>query len=354
MFHSFLTKQGGLENIADNNSMCARKGKRKPLKKFSGEIQPFNISIPPKQKDSPEEEDISDDNYADFCISYKGENESVEDDEIQFQSPDIKIGIQSNPQDVTEYELILHNEMRKRETIYPTKIVNQILTYKQKGLALSYICRIHYKSQLTSNALFTAYGIFDRILRLTTVTEEDMNTFGVAALLIASKMEDVKVLKTDIAVACTHNAITKDDLLKKEMQIACILNFDFTFPTALFFLNYYLRISSMTQEKLLFARYVCEMCLTVEAFNEIKPSALAATSVVITRLVYQSDEEAWPEILESFTQYSLADLEHHIMNAYEVLVNECEENDFIRIKYEQKLYSRVALKEIPDPSPLFN
>ena len=353
MFHSFLTKQGGSENIPDNNSTRMRKGKRKPLKKFSSEIQPFSISIPPKQKDNSEEEDISDDIDTDFCISYKCENENVEEEEIQFHSADIKIGVPSNPQDVTEYELVLHNEMRKRETIYPTKIVNQNLTFKQKGLALSYICRIHYKSQLTSNALFTAYGIFDRILRITTVTEEDMNTFGVAALLIASKMEDVKVLKADIAIACTHNAITKDDLLKKEMQIACILNFDFTFPTVLFFLNYYLRISSMTQEKLLFARYVCEMCLAVEEFDGIKPSALAATAVVITRLVYQSSEEAWPQILESFTQYSLADLERHIMDAYEILVNEREENDFIRIKYEQKLYSRVASKEIPDPSPIF-
>ena len=126
-----------------------------------------------------------------------------------------------------------------------------------------------------------------------------------------------------------------------------MLNFKLEFTTPLFFLNYFLRISGQSQESMLFARYVIEVCFTAPEFIGVKPSVLASVAVIIMRVVY--GEEPWAKNLADFTQYSLEEPKSDIRNAYQVLTNyERPESKFVRAKYGSELFMEVAQFEIPD------
>ena len=354
MLKSFFIDTRRLVTEKENDNLAAIKRKRAPLRPLEGKFIKSNIVIPknPDFLDKNEDEDFDDDTLQ-YELTDTNDNKLSNDEKFVFTHQEIPIGDPSNCQDVFQYEQIIYRQMRERELIYPDNVVIQDLTAYERGTTIDYIDRIHYKSQLTTNSLYTAFGIFDRLLKLTIITGESAKAFGVASLLLASKMEDIRPLKIDIAVACSHNTLSAKDLLKKEMQISYLLDFDFAFPTPLFFLNYFIRLSNVTQEKLLFARYVMETCLTSQDFAEIKPSAIAATAIVFMRMIYQPDDEPWTEELANFSQYGLDDLEQHILDAYQLLITEREESCFIRTKYETDEFHNVALKEIPDVSILF-
>lgn len=160
-------------------------------------------------------------------------------------------------------------------------------------------------------------------------------------------MEDIIPIQVEIAVNCAKNIFTKEELRKKETQLANIVGFDFAFPTPYFFLSYMLRISGQTQESMLFARYIMEVCMTCSNFIDVRPSAIAATVIVITRVYY--GKAPWDDTLEGYTCYTLENLSEHIKDAYEVLTTpDREESKFIRLKYSTAPFLGVSNFEIPD------
>lgn len=65
---------------------------------------------------------------------------------------------------------------------------------------------------------------------------------GVAALLIASKYEEIYPPELKDFIYITDRAYTKNDLLQMEFSILSVLSFDFTFPTAFRFLERYIKL----------------------------------------------------------------------------------------------------------------
>ena len=353
MLRSFFVKGPvNFDNLPENiNPNGPKRVLRRPLQRMEN-ILHRNVPIPSRQDFYPEEEDeIIDLDDDEFELNLIGnpQNSTEEEDEPEFHNIEFPIGSPDNILDVSQYEHIIYRQMRNRERKFPCCLVDLEITAEERGCLIDWLDRIHYKAQLTTNSLYKAIGIFDRALNLTVITRETMELFGLSALIIASKMEDTMPLQLDLAIKCSKRSFSKEELKKKEIQLVSLLDFDFAFPTALFFLNYYLRIAGMDQEEMLFARYVMESALTSPDFLDVRASGLAATSVVITRAVFHPDEDMWPEQLQQYTQYPLEELSPHIRNAYNILTQEDrQECVFIRLKYGSEPYYSVALRPIPD------
>ena len=65
---------------------------------------------------------------------------------------------------------------------------------------------------------------------------------GVAALLIASKYEEIYPPELKDFIYITDKAYTKQDLLSMEFHILSNLSFDCTFPTPFRFLERYIKV----------------------------------------------------------------------------------------------------------------
>ena len=268
-------------------------------------------------------------------------------DEEPFTHVELRIGDPKDPLDVVEYENIIYREMRNNENNFPTCCVDVLITESQRGMIVDWMNKIHYKTQLTTMTLHRAVGILDRAINCISIHPEELKYYAAASLLMASKIEDIYPIRTCDFEKAGKEKFDENKILAKEIEISNAICFNIVFPTPLFFLNYFLRISGQSQESMLFARYIIELCFTTPEFIDVKPSALASVAIIIMRVVY--GEEPWTKDLADFTQYSLEELRDDIRNAYSVLTNyERPESKFVRAKYGSELFMEVAQFEIPD------
>jgi hypothetical protein len=130
-----------------------------------------------------------------------------------FVHAEIAIGLPSDPQDVTEYEHIIYRSMRERETFFPKSAVEQTeITSHDRDCLVDWMCRLHYKAQVTTESLFRAVGILDRAMELTRMSRHRLQLIGAASLLIASKIKNTSALSVGDAVAIAQHEYSPQNL----------------------------------------------------------------------------------------------------------------------------------------------
>ena len=265
---------------------------------------------------------------------------------------ELPIGLPCDPQDVTEFEHIIYRSMRIRELKIPEFSVQQTeITPSDRGMMVLWLCRMHYKCQLATETLHRCIGILDRVISLTNVSRNKLTLIGSAAMLIASKIEDIQPIQIEDIITIAENSFSENDLKRMEVNVINLIGFDTEFPTILFFLNIFLRLNGQTLQIMLFARYVAEICMTSAEFMNVKPSAIAATALMMTRTI--AGVEPWTEALAAYTQYSFENLCHYCKVAHALLLQVGkDEVNFIRRKYSIDQFYNVSCIQIPDQLPI--
>ena len=321
------------------------KQKREPLKKIENSIIQTK-DFKTKTYEKPEEIDPFVDSDDLFSEEEEYTEENIKENQ-SFHFTPLLIGDENDPQDATAYENIVYKEMRERECNYPECCVTVKINAEQRSYAIDWIDRIHFKTELTTSSLYQAFGIFDRAINKISIEPQDLLTYAAASLMIGSKIDDIYPVRARKIVRVSKEKLSEENIFKKEREILNAIGFDTIFPTPFFFLNYFLRISGRTQESMLFARFVMEICMTSKDFIDVKPSAIACVAIVYMRVVYE--QEPWNDDLYAFTRYTLADLSEDIKNAYYIITsNDSNEAEFIRKKYCSDLFLSVGQFRIPD------
>lgn len=301
---------------------------------------------------------IPDPDPEDVDLSLFNEIEEYEHyEEPRFLHVEFPIGNPDNEQDVTEYEHIIYRSMRERELKTPLPQVLQTdFTDSDVGIIIDSLDRIHFKFQLTTNTFYRCVGILQRVLAITFVSASQLPLVSCAALLVASKVEDVNPILASDIVKYIGNQFDMNQLLKMETDIYSIIGYDTVFPTPLFFLVHFLRLDEQTPETLLLSRYITELCMTCPEFKTEKPSAIAAAAIMMVRTI--AGAEIWPEKYVIYTQYTFEDLCHNVKIIHAMLLQEDrQESRFMKLKYSYDIFhyvsSTVIPKELPIPYPYF-
>ena len=156
----------------------------------------------------------------------------------QFYHIEFPIGLPYDPQDITEYEHIVYRSMRLREEYLPEfNVPQKEITSEDRSDAVHWLCRLHYKCQLTTETLHRSIGILDRVIAATSISARKLKLICSATMLIASKIEDIRPLLIRDILTIAGGEFTSDDLKKMEVNLINLIGFDTEFPTPLFFLN---------------------------------------------------------------------------------------------------------------------
>jgi len=275
-----------------------------------------------------------------------------------FRHTEVAIGDRSDPQDVTEYEHIIYHAMREREVPVSAAPVPQTeITPRHRAFLVDWMCRLNYTTQIATESLYRAVGIVDRAIRRTQMSPHRLTLVGAAAMLIASKIEDTVPMPVADACAVADNAFSPQDLLRMETQLINLVEFDTEFPTPLFFLTIFLKLNGRTQETMLLARYLCELCMTAPEFVGARASAIAATALMMTRTL--AGDEPWTEALAGYTRYGFEDLCGYGKTVHRMLLDRNrKESEFMRRKYASEPFCNVAgvpvPYELPVPFPFYD
>ena len=272
---------------------------------------------------------------------------------IPFHHIEYPIGYEDDPGDVTEYEHIIYRSMRQRDLkVEPALVTQTEITPNDRCILIDNLCRLHYKAQLTTITFYRCVGILDHLTNKILISPYKYLLYGYTAMFIASKYEDVIPLRLKDAVEISGNQFTIDDIKEAEIYLCSVIDFDFTFPTAIFFETIFLRLcgSQLTSEFFLLTRYIMELCMITVDFISVHESAIAAAAVMAARTLFGM--ESWTEELAGYSQYSFQDLCPYVKKIHQMLLHkENYENSFIKKKYSTSLFKNVANVQVPENLP---
>lgn len=258
------------------------------------------------------------------------------------------IGNSNDLKDPTEYELIIYREMLEAETIMPTESVSQTeITPKDRGLLVDWLCRVHYKCRLSTAIFYRCIGIIDRLLMTTIIHKEELKLIGCASMLIASKIEGQQFYISH-AIQLSEHSFNREMIINTETKINNLLGFQLNFPTSFTFLSHLQRLSEERTEIVLQSRYFIEICSSAIEFINVRPSAIACSAILLTRILHDYGDESWTDQMENYTGYSFDDLIGYAKIIHSFLLEEDrEETVFMRRKYGSPAFHYVANYSIP-------
>ena len=295
--------------------------------------------------------DEDDNEYPPECMNEQdiNENDSFnEPQQIEPKNTTVVIGNPNDLKDSTEYELIIYREMLESEIMLPSQnVVQTEITPKDRGLLVDWLCRVHYKCRLTTSIFYRCIGIIDRLLMVTVIPSEDLKLIGCASMLIASKIEG-QPFYISHAIELSEHSFNREMIINAEAEINNLLGFQLNFPTSFTFLSHLQRLSEERSECVLHSRYLIEVCSSSIEFINVRPSAIACTAILLTRILHGYDDDAWTDQMEEYTGYSFSDLIGYAKIIHSFLLEEDrEETVFMRRKYGSPAFHCVADYPLP-------
>ncbi|AEA38680.1 cyclin B (nucleomorph) [Cryptomonas paramecium] len=152
---------------------------------------------------------------------------------------------------------------------------------KMRTILIDWLMDVHYKFKLIPKTLFLTVNIIDRFLSLKNISKQKLQLVGVAAMLIASKYEEIYAPETRDFVYITDNAYTRDDIFRMETLICDCLNYDFSSSRLLNILSYNMKKTEEAVDVICLSWYSMEMML-LEYFVLSYPIGVVASTIFFT------------------------------------------------------------------------
>lgn len=187
---------------------------------------------------------------------------------------------------------------------------------KMRTILIDWLIEVHLKFKMVPETLYLTVNIIDRFLVLKQVRRSKLQLLGVAALLVASKYEEIYPPEIRDLVYITDRAYNKHEILEMETQILTTLKYNVTVPTVHSFLCRYLKAAHADRTMVQLSCYLAERSLQEFKMVRFLPSVIAAASVLVARK--SLNRHPWSPTLVKYTGYDEIDLAEciHTMKDY--------------------------------------
>ncbi|XP_029375581.1 cyclin-A1 [Echeneis naucrates] len=227
------------------------------------------------------------------------------------------------------------------------------ITSGMRAILVDWLVEVASEYKLRSETLHLAVNYLDRFLSCTTyVKRNKLQLVGTAALLVASKYEEIFPPELNDFVYITDSTYTKKQLIQMEHVLLRALAFKMAAPTTNQFLRLFMSIHSICATTECLAMYIAELSLLeIEPFLLYKPSLVAAGAYCLAS--YTVNKSLWPGPLCAFTGYSMADIAPCLTDLHKLHINAANHpHQAIREKYKSSKYSHVSCITSPAVLPL--
>ena len=151
-----------------------------------------------------------------------------------------------------------------------------------------------------------------------------MQLVGVAALLIATKYEEIYPPTVKDFLFVTDNAYTKKEVLEMEFKILHALQFHISETSSYRFLERYSKIAKADSVTFFLAQYMLELALLDSKMNQYLPSLQASAALYVAMRVTTTEKpgkegpsvSCWTQSLKEETKYTSSDLKQCAKNYF--------------------------------------
>jgi len=274
---------------------------------------------------------------------------------------DIDADDAGNPQLVVEYVNDIYCYLRHLESVQSVKadyLAGQTeLLPKMRAVLIDWLVGVHLQFHLLQETLYTTVAILDRFLQVEVgaITRNKLQLVGVAAMLVASKYEEIYAPEVKDFVYITDRAYTEKDILRMEIRILATLKFDLGRPLPLHFLRRASKAGGVEAATHTLAKYIVELSLGVYSLCDLPPSKLSAAALALSmRLLDPASnlESVWSNNLVHYTKYTLEEIRPTIERLATVLINAPSAKlATVYQKYSNKKFMKIArIPVLEDPA----
>ncbi|XP_043929235.1 cyclin-A1 [Protopterus annectens] len=257
---------------------------------------------------------------------------------------------------VTEYADDIYWYLRDAEMKSRPKVAymrkQTDITDSMRTILVDWLVEVGEEYKLRRETLHLAVNYLDRFLSFMSVLRGKLQLVGTAAILLASKFEEIYPPEVDEFVYITDDAYTKQQLLKMEHLLLKVLTFDLAVPTVNQFLASYLMRQEVCSKTENLTMYIAELSLLeTDPFLKYVPSVTAAAAYCLAN--YMVNGAFWPDSLATFTGYSLSEIAPCLSDLHKACLNAPHQTQrAIWEKYKTSKYMSVSLMEAPTFLPI--
>ncbi|KAL0928101.1 hypothetical protein M5K25_002341 [Dendrobium thyrsiflorum] len=217
----------------------------------------------------------------------------------------------TNPLEVVDYVDDIYQYYWTMEVERPSLAnfmdIQSDITSKMRSILVNWLIEVHHKYQLMEESLFLMIELLDRLLSIVNIKKNELQLFGLATLLLASKYEDYWHPKVDELISLSANQYTRDEMLGMEIFILKKLKFRLNVPTPYVFMLRFLRAAQSDKKLEDLAFYLIELCLVENESLKYKPSLLCASAIFVARSNLKLSP-TWTRLLSKHSHYEESQL----------------------------------------------
>lgn len=257
------------------------------------------------------------------------EDAEMDDEVVEEEIEDVDKDDAKNPQLVVEYVQDIYCYLRTLEaeqTVRPEYLVkNATILPKMRAVLIDWLVGVHLQFHLLQETLYTTVAILDRFLQdeVDSIPRNKLQLVGVAAMLVASKYEEIYAPEIKDFVYITDRAYTEKEIIRMELRILHTLNFNLGRPLPLHFLRRASKAGGVEAATHTLAKYVMELSLGSYTMCSTPPSTLAAAALALSSRLLEpgtSLQVVWTRTLVHYTKYTLKEIHPLVVKLAEILL----------------------------------
>jgi len=157
---------------------------------------------------------------------------------------------------------------------------------KMRAILVDWIIEVHYRYHFKRKTLYQTITIIDLYLSNKIISKIKLQLLGIASLLISCKDNEIHYPGTKEFIYITNNAYKKYDLLKMEIHVLEILNFEILSPSADEFYNILSKFFNFNKEQKFLGEYFMDSSLVDYNMLKYNPSIIAMACSYIVMKFY--------------------------------------------------------------------
>ncbi|XP_072290466.1 cyclin-A2 [Eucyclogobius newberryi] len=256
-----------------------------------------------------------------------------------------------NVNEVLEYAAEIHTHLREMEVKTRPKAgymkKQPDITISMRSILVDWLVEVGEEYKLQNETLYLAVNYIDRFLSSMSVLRGKLQLVGTAAMLLASKFEEIYPPEVAEFVYITDDTYTRKQVLRMEHMVLKVLSFNLAAPTINQFLTQYVLTHSVGKQVESLAMYLGELSL-IDSDPCLKylPSQTAAAAYILANRTVTGG--SWPKALMEMSGYSLEELLPCVEDLYKIYLNAPQHaQQSIREKYKTPKYHEVSLIDAP-------
>ena len=270
----------------------------------------------------------------------------VERKELPLGVEDIDSPDEENPAFCSEYVMDVIATLREKEVAerVPPKYMEGLqhsITPRMRNILADWMIEVISRFDTCNETTFLAINILDKYLSRVEVQQRDLQLIGVAAILTASKCEDIYAIALDDLVAITGNAVAAEDVVAQERKIVTAIDWCLTSPYSIHFLRRYSKAADSDGFIHTASKFLLELAAVQYDMLEYLPSMQAAAAVYLARRMC-GEAELWSKTTEYYSGYSLDDIMPCVRALNALVLTPNRRLRAVHTKYASRRYGEVS------------